>query len=164
MIRLRRLVGIERQRCLRIDKERIQMYQSVTIIGNLGRDPEIRYLADGTPVCTFSVAVNARWKDRSTGEARERTTWFRVSAWRATAENAHRYLGKGRQVCVVGELQSDENGGPRVWTGQDGKARSNYELTARTVLFLGKSGNQVDVNGEEAELELPADDNEDIPF
>ena len=76
------------------------MYQKVIIVGNLGTDPEMRYMPDGTAVTNFSVATNRRWTDRATGEPREETTWFRVSVWRQQAETANQYLSKGRQVLV----------------------------------------------------------------
>ena len=77
------------------------MYQNLTLVGRLGRDPEMRYTPDGTPVCTFSVAVNRRWKSQE-GQQVEETTWFRVSAWRKLAELCNEYLSKGRLVMVIG--------------------------------------------------------------
>lgn len=139
------------------------MYQSLTIVGNLGNDPELRYTPDGTPVTKFSVAVNRRWTTQEGGTG-EKTTWFRVTAWRKTAENVAQYLTKGSRVLVEGELDPDENGGPRIWTGQDGKARASFEMTARTVRFLGS-------RGEGAARPLPAGElpgeplpEDDIPF
>ena len=80
------------------------MYQKLIIVGNLGRDPEMRYTPDGTPVTNFSVATNRRWTDAS-GQQQERTVWFRVSAWRRLAETCNQYLSKGRQVMVaLGQL------------------------------------------------------------
>jgi len=114
-------------------------YQKVIIVGNLGRDPEMRYTADGTPVTSFSVATNRRWTSQD-GSKGEETVWFRVSAWRRTAETCAQYLSKGRQVMVEGRLTADKaTGGPRVWTGQDGQVRASYELTADRVIFLSGS-------------------------
>jgi single-strand DNA-binding protein len=113
------------------------MYQKVIIAGNLGRDPELRYTPQGTPVVSFSVATNESWTDQS-GEQQERTTWFRVTAWRRLAEICGQYLTKGRQVLVEGRMNPDpDTGGPRVWTGNDGTPRASYEITAMTVKFLG---------------------------
>ena len=113
------------------------MYQKVIIVGNLGQDPELRYTPQGTPVANFSVATNERWTDQQS-QQQERTTWFRVTAWRRLAETCAQYLTKGRQVLVEGRLNPDaETGGPRVWTGNDGVPRASYELTALTVKFLG---------------------------
>ena len=116
------------------------MYQKLVIVGNLGRDPEMRYTPDGTPVTTFSVATNRKWTARD-GSPGEETVWFRVTAWRRLAETCNQYLQKGRQVLIEGRLQPDKTtGGPRIWTGNDGASRSSYELTAQTVKFLGRAG------------------------
>ena len=118
------------------------MYQKITIIGNLGKDPEMRYTANGTPVTSFSVATNRRWKNDD-GSKGEETVWFRVSAWRGLAEICNQYLSKGRQVFVEGRMRPDpETGGPRIWTGNDGQPRASFEITAQTVQFLGSRGDQ----------------------
>ncbi len=142
------------------------MYHKVIIVGNLGRDPEMRYTPQGTPVTTFTVAANRRWTNAD-GTPGEETTWFRVTAWRRMAEVCNQYLSKGRQVLVEGWLRPDpETGGPRIWTGQDGVARASFEVTARIVKFLGARGEGVEVEPgitieepppglEEGEEELP---------
>ena len=79
------------------------MYQKVQIIGRLGRDPEMRYLTNGTPVVSFSVATDRAWTD-SDGAKQVKTTWFKVSAWRRLAETCNQYLTKGRLLLVEGEL------------------------------------------------------------
>jgi len=113
------------------------MYQKLIIVGNLGGDPEMRYTPDGTPVTNFSVATNRKWNNPD-GSQGEETIWFRVTAWRKLAETCNQYLSKGRQVFVEGRLTPDKaTGGPRVWTGNDGKPRASYEMTADTVKFLG---------------------------
>jgi single-strand DNA-binding protein len=115
-------------------------YQKVIIVGNLGRDPEMRYTPDGTPVTSFSIATNRRWTSAD-GSQGEETTWFRVSAWRRQAEVAAQYLSKGRQVLVEGRMNPDRaTGGPRVWTGNDGVARASYEVTADRIIFLQGRG------------------------
>lgn len=136
------------------------MYHKIIIVGNLGRDPEMRYTPDGTPVTTFPVAANRRWTDQD-GQQREETVWFRVSAWRRQAEICNQYLQKGRQVLIEGQLRPDPNtGGPRIWTGNDGIARAQYEVTALAVRFLGRPGEAVPAEVEEA----PAEAEEEIPF
>lgn len=110
------------------------MYQSITIIGNLGGDPEMRYAPSGDPVTSFSVAVSRSWNDTN-GERKEKTTWFRVSVWGKMAEACAKYLAKGRQVMVVGEIEE-----PRVFTDKSGNARSALEIKAREVKFLGQKG------------------------
>jgi len=134
------------------------MYQKLIIVGNLGRDPEMRYTPDGTPVTNFSVATNRRWTDAS-GQQQERTIWFRVSAWRRLAETCNQYLTKGRQVMVEGEIQE-----PRVWQAQDGEWRASLDVTARRVVFLGRG--DVAAVGPAPDAQTPADaiDEEEIPF
>ncbi len=109
------------------------MYQSTTIVGRLGNDPEMRYTPSGVPVASFNVAVNKRWTDQS-GQQQERTTWFRVTAWRKLGENCAQYLHKGSLVFVEGDVEAS------AWTGQDGQPRASLELTARTVKFLDNKG------------------------
>ena len=113
------------------------MYAKMIIVGNLGGDPEMRYVPDGTPVTNFSVAVNRRWNNAD-GSQGEETLWFRCTAWRKTAEVVNQYLAKGRQVLVEGRLRPDENGNPRVFTRNDGSAGSSYEVTVETIKFLGR--------------------------
>ena len=145
------------------------MYQKIIIVGNLGRDPEMRYMPDGTAVTNLSVATNRRWTDRASGDQREETVWFRVSVWGPQAESVNQYLSKGRQVLVEGRLQADpETGGPRMFTRQDGTVGASYEIRAFSVQFLGGredmgagsygSGSSFEAGGEAPEEE------EDIPF
>jgi single-strand DNA-binding protein len=128
-------------------------YQYTIIIGNVGRDPEMRYTQSGVAVCSFSVAVNRTWTDRNTNEKREKTTWFKVSAWRQLAETANQYVKKGMQVMVAGEIDAS------AYTGQDGSPRATLDLTARDIRFLGSRGE----NMGEAAADYPSDA-EDLPF
>lgn len=115
------------------------MYQKIIIVGNLGRDPEMRYTPDGKPVTQLSVATNRKWTDQSSGEPREETIWWRVSVWGKQAESCNQYLVKGQQVLVEGRLRPDpQTGGPRIWTRSDGTPGASFELTARTVRFLAR--------------------------
>ncbi len=115
-------------------------YQKVIIVGNLGRDPEMRYTADGTPVTNLNVATNRRWNN-SDGSKGEETVWFRVSVWRRQAEIAAQYLSKGRQVMIEGRMTPDKaTGGPRTWQAQDGSWRASYEMTADRIVFLQGGG------------------------
>ncbi|MCA9972740.1 MAG: single-stranded DNA-binding protein, partial [Anaerolineales bacterium] len=114
------------------------MYQKIIVVGNLGRDPEMRYMPDGTAVTSFSLATNRRWTDRASGQPVEETTWFRVSVWGRQAETANQYLSRGRQVLVEGVLTPDRaTGGPRLWTAQDGTVRASFEIRADSVRFIG---------------------------
>ena len=120
------------------------MYQKMVIVGNLGSDPEMRYMPDGTAVTNFSVAVNRRWTGND-GTPNEETTWFRISAWRKQAENCNQYLSRGNQVMVEGRLTPDKTtGGPRTFERRDGSVGASYELHALNVTFLG---NRNDNNG-----------------
>jgi single-strand DNA-binding protein len=138
------------------------MELKIVAIGNLGRDPEMRYTSDGTPVASFSMATNRRWTGAD-GERKTATTWLRVSVWRGLAETVNQYLKKGRLVKVEGYLNADpETGGPRVFTRNDGSAGASYEVTARDVLFLDTPGGGDQGGDDEAP---PAEVDEDtIPF
>jgi single-strand DNA-binding protein len=126
------------------------MYHKVTIIGNLGRDPELKYTPSGEPVVSFSVATSRRWTNQD-GSQGEETIWFRCTAWRKTAETINQYLAKGRQVYIEGRLQPDKTtGGPRVWTDKDGNSRASFEVTVDTVKFLGSPGGRPGEAGEPA--------------
>lgn len=138
-------------------------YQKLIIVGNLGRDPEMRYMPDGTPVTTLSIATSRKWNNPD-GSQGEETTWFRVTAWRKTAEIAAQYLTKGRQVMIEGRLTPDKaTGGPKIWTRQDGTAGASFEVTADRLVLLGGRGDAAAAPGtaeapEEYEVEG------DIPF
>lgn len=108
-------------------------FNRITIVGYLGRDPELRYTQDGTPVCDFSVATTERRKDRA-GEPQDITTWFRVTVWRRQAELAGQYLAKGKQVYVEGRLIQKE------YQDRDGNTRFNLEVTASDIQFIGSRG------------------------
>jgi len=139
-------------------------FNKITIVGYLGRDPELRYTPDGTPVCDFSVATTERRKDRS-GEPQEITTWFRVTAWRRLAEVAGQYLAKGKQVYVEGRLIQRE------YQDRDGNTRFNLEVTASDIQFIGSRGDDaqsakaepVGRTPQETEQTSPVTE-DDIPF
>lgn len=109
------------------------MYQKLILIGNLGRDPEMRDV-NGTPVTSFSVATSRTWNDKS-GNRQSETTWFRISVWGAQATSCAQYLAKGSKVLVEGRMQPDENGGPRVWES-NGEHRASFEVRADSVRFM----------------------------
>jgi single-strand DNA-binding protein len=140
------------------------MYHTVIVAGHLGRDPEMRYTPDGTPVANFSLATNRR-RSSQDGTSRDDTIWFRVTVWRRQAEVCNQYLQKGRMVLVEGELQADPTtGGPRVWTGNDGTTRASFELTARTVRFLGGRGDVAPNGRPDTTEEAPLTEEDEIPF
>ena len=143
------------------------MFQKMIVAGNLGRDPEMRYMPDGTAVTNLNVATNRRWTDRTTGQPQEETTWFRVSVWGRQAEAANQYLARGRQVLIEGHLRPDPNtGGPKLFTRQDGSVGASFELVADRVQFLGSNGDANHAGGNGATAESYATDYEadDIPF
>lgn len=128
----------------------------IELIGNLGRDPEMRYTPSGQPVTSFSVAATRNY-NRGEEKASE-TIWLRVTAWGKLAEVCNQYLKKGAKVYVEGRLTHDENGSPRIWTRQDGTPAASFEVTASEVRFLDNRSSQ-------AENEAPAEaETEDIPF
>lgn len=137
------------------------MYQSLTIVGNLGRDPEMRYLPDGTAVTNLNVASSRRYNNRD-GQPVEETTWVKVTVWNKQAETVNQYLTKGSKVLVEGTLTPDPNtGGPRLWTRQDGSVGASYEMRANTVRFLSSRGD----NGGSYSNGAPDEPEEDdIPF
>lgn len=148
------------------------MYQKIIIVGNLGGDPQMRYMPDGTAVTSFSVATNRRWNDRNSGQQVDETTWFRVSVWGRQAESANEYLSKGKQVLIEGRLKPDPaTGGPRMWTGQDGTMRASFEIFAESVRFMGgrdgASGGYSDeesYSGGNGGGRVAAQEEDDIPF
>jgi single-strand DNA-binding protein len=112
------------------------VYHKLIIAGNLGRDPEMRYLPSGQAVTDMSVATNRVYND-SNGQRVTETSWFRVSVWGSMAETVNQYLRKGSKVLVEGYLRPDpESGGPRVWTRNDGTPAASFEMTAQNVTFL----------------------------
>jgi single-strand DNA-binding protein len=133
------------------------MHHRVIILGNLGRDPELRYTPTGKAVCDFSVATNRNWTNAD-GTAESEVCWFRVTAWGKLAELFNQYLAKGEAVYVEGRLNPDNaSGGPRTYTRQDGTCGASYEVTAETVRFLGRRTAE---SGGEAE----GDAQDELPF
>jgi single-strand DNA-binding protein len=129
------------------------MYQRLILIGNLGRDPEMRYTADGKPVTSFSMATSRRYRDR------DETTWFRISVWGSQAESCNQHLHKGSRVLVEGRLVPDPaTGSPKVFQKRDGNWGSSFEVFAETIRFLTAKGEST---GQEEMDEIGEDD---IPF
>lgn len=134
----------------------------VVLVGNLTRDPELRYLPSGTPVCNLGIAVNSRRKD-SDGQWIEEANFFDIAAFGKQAENCSQFLAKGSQVAVDGRLRS------RSWETNEGQKRSKVEVVADSVQFLGKpSGRSSETPAppapSDAEEAPPANQDEDIPF
>lgn len=140
------------------------MFHTIIIVGNLGRDPEMRYLPSGQAVCSMNVATNRKYSNPS-GQQVEETIWFRVSVWGKQAETSNQYLKKGSKVLVEGRLTPDQTtGGPKIWTRQDGTPGTSYEIFANTVRFLSS---RVDDQGSYPSDETApsqSGDSEEIPF
>lgn len=112
------------------------MHQEINVLGNLGRDPEMRYLPNGDAVLKFSVASTRRWLSR-TGEKQSETTWFSVSAFGRLAETLYKILSKGDTVFVSGRLMPDpKTGGPRLYKRGDGTIGASFEVIANKVIFV----------------------------
>ena len=134
-------------------------FNKVILVGNLGRDPELRYTPQGTPVCSFTMATNERRKDKS-GEIQDQTTWFRVTLWGRQAETASQYLTKGRQVYIEGRLRVEE------YTDRDGKPRHSLEVNATDMQFIGSRGDEASAPRTQAAepADRPEVSDDDIPF
>lgn len=134
------------------------------IIGRLGQDPELKQTGGGQAVCTLNVATSENWTDRD-GNRQERTEWHRIVIWGKQAENAAKYLAKGRQVYIEGRLQT------RSWETQEGQKRYTTEIVASTVQFLSSgnsertsSSNNSDNYAQDFAPEPFFDSNEEVPF
>ena len=132
----------------------------IIVIGNVGRDPELRYTANGKSMVTFSLATNHNFQNQS-GEWQEQTEWFRVIAWNQLAERVMERIQKGSQAYVEGRLQT------RTWTGNDGKERKDVEIIANQILALDRRGDMVGApapggarRGSDTEIVDP----DDLPF
>ena len=136
----------------------------VIIVGNLGQDPETRYMPSGSAVTNFTVATNESWKDKQTGEQKDRTEWHRVAMFGRLAEVAAEYLRKGSQVYIEGKLRT------RKWQDRDGKDRYTTEIIADEMQMLGGrgGGGSAPMSTDSAPASAPpppADDfDDDIPF
>lgn len=106
-------------------------YNKVQLIGNLTRDPELRYTPQGSAVCEFAIAINRKWKNKQTGQMQEEVDFFDITAWGKTGEVAAEYLKKGRPVFIEGRLKQDR------WETPEGKKMSKVKVTAENIQFLG---------------------------
>jgi len=138
------------------------MYQQITLIGNLGRDPEMRYTPTGVPVTSFTIAVNRRWTGQD-GQQQDKTTWFRITAWRKLAETASQYLTKGSKVLVIGTVED-----PQAYIDREGQPRASLEVTAQDIRFLSTRGEGTESHSGHGSAPAteggPAMRDEDIPF
>lgn len=131
----------------------------VILMGNLTRNPEVKYTPSGQPVGTLNMAVNRRYKNRDTGEFVEQTDFIRVSVWGKQAENCEKYLSKGRGVYIEGRLAQNR------WEDANGESRSRLEVVARNVQFLpygGKTAEEIPEEGKKVEDNEPWDEEEKV--
>ncbi len=140
------------------------MFHTIIIVGNLGRDPEMRYTPSGQAVTNINVATSRQYTD-SNGQQVKETIWFRVSVWGKQAETCNQYLKKGSKVLVEGRLVPDlSTGGPRIWTRQDGKPGSSFEVSASTVRFLSSRSESESGYQQMEEPAGQASEDNNIPF
>ena len=141
----------------------------VILIGNLGKDPEVRHLENGAAVANFSIATSENYKDRKTGEKVSQTEWHNIVAWRGLAEIAEKYLKKGAKVYIEGKLKT------RTWQDKDGNNRYSTEVITDNLTMLGSTVDSMASSIQEKPIEneskLPAekefsspDENDDLPF
>lgn len=123
-------------------------FEQTIIIGNVDKDCELKYTPSGVAVASFSVAVTDKWTDSQTNEKRERTNWYKVSAWRGLAEVCGKYVKKGMSVMVSGTVTAS------AYMGDDGKPKASLELTARDVQFLTRTDTPV-VDDDKHEEQIP---------
>ena len=139
------------------------MYQTTILIGNLGKDPEMRYTPGGQPVTTLSVATNRRYNGPN-GQPVKETCWFRITVWAKQAEACNEFLHKGSKVLVEGRLSPDPvTGGPHIWES-NGKVGASYEVTASTVRFLSGREDQEEQENPANGQPVTISEGGDIPF
>lgn len=130
-----------------------------TLIGNLGAAPLLRYLPDGSPVATISIATTDKWKDRTTGEIKEKTEWHRVVFFKKLAETVAEYLKSGSQIYIEGKLHT------RKWTDKEGIERYTTEIVANAMQMLGKKSGGDAQRAPDDDVPPPTESEDDtIPF
>ena len=137
----------------------------VMLIGNLGRDPEVRYTGSGAAVANFTLATNEVWTNKK-GEREEKTEWHRIVAFGKLGEICEQYLGKGKQIYIEGKLQT------RSWEDKEGTKRSTTEIVANNMMMLGRAGDVHQVSSGGSSRPTPSADppapmapeEDDIPF
>ncbi|MGD9342606.1 MAG: single-stranded DNA-binding protein [Desulfuromonadales bacterium] len=129
----------------------------VILVGNLGKDPELRYTPSGTAVCTFSLATTDRFKNKQ-GEQQERTEWHNIVVWAGLAEICGKYLTKGKQIYIEGRIQN------RSYDDRDGNKRYITEIVANEMQMLGRAGEQGGGGRASAPAEEPSQGSQEPPF
>lgn len=137
------------------------MKNSVSLIGNVGGDPETRVTTSGTRITSFSLATSQRWKDKNTGERKEKTEWHRIVCFNGVGKSVEAIVIKGQKVAVDGSLRNQK------WTDKDGVERYSYDITADSVIFLsqGRQRPQSETGGAAQRSDFSDDFNDDdVPF
>lgn len=117
-------------------------WQQTIILGNVGKDPDMRYTPNNVPVCSFSVAVTERWNDKNSNEKKEKTTWYNVTCWNYLAEIANQYVRKGMQIQVVGTVEA------RGYKNNAGELAASLELKAEKFQMLSRSNDPFENDGD----------------
>jgi single-strand DNA-binding protein len=139
------------------------MWHTIIIVGNLGKDPEMRYTPSGQAVTSFSVASSRQYTSNN-GQSVKETCWFRVSAWGKQAETCNQYLKKGSKVLIEGRLVPDPvTGSPRTFTKKDGTSGASYDVSAITIRFL-TSRSETETTGGAIEEVGSTTTEDEIPF
>lgn len=133
------------------------MVNKVILLGNLGRDPEVRTTQSGREVANFTLATNRKWTNRETGELQEETEWHRIVVWGRQAEIAGQYLRRGKQIYLEGRLQT------RSWEDQSGERRYSTEVVCEDFRMLGGRGDEESRKPADS-LPPPPKEDDDIPF
>ena len=132
-------------------------YNKITLVGNLGDKPELKFTQSGTPLATFSIATTEKYMDKS-GESKDRTDWHKIAVWGKQGQIVSDYLDKGRKVLVAGKLRNNN------WESKEGVKHKDYEILADKVLFLDNNGqNKTPKNIYKHENDVTVE-NGDIPF
>jgi single-strand DNA-binding protein len=140
------------------------MYQQITVVGYLGRDPHMQYTDKGEAFTGFSVAASRKYTNKN-GQQVDETTWFNVTVFGRQAENCNQYLAKGRPVLVVGRLRPDQTGNPRMYDKADGTKGASFDINATWVQFLpGKGESNGAYQPGDIDLNTPAQSNDEVSF
>ena len=122
----------------------------VLLIGRLGKDPELKYLQDGHPICEFSLATSETWKDKASGEKKEKTEWHQIVAWGRLADICGELLQQGDLVCVDGKIETQK------WETESGEMRKKIQIVAKAMQLLASRKHGASGKGTQ--------DNDDVPF
>ena len=138
------------------------MFHTIIIVGNVGRDPEMRYTPAGQAVTSFSVATSRTYK--SQGQPVKETIWFRVTCWGRMAETASNYVKKGEKILIEGRLVADQSGNPRTYMRNDGTTGASFEINATNLRLLSSNSENISVPKMDGSADESPDLDIDIPF